>query len=109
MSQRQRRLATTDEGRESQLVSKTLDLVERQLDDGTASSQVMTHFLKIGSTRERLEQDRLRREVELLEAKVEQLASGKRVEELYSEALSAMREYNGQVSDDYSQYEEDYD
>lgn len=93
------RPATTVEGREAQLVSLAVDLAEKQLREGTASSQVMTHYLKLGSTRENLEQERLRSENELLKAKVEQAASAKRVEELYSAALDAMRAYNGQASD----------
>jgi hypothetical protein len=102
-----RRLATTEEGRENQLVSLAIDLAEKQLAEGTASSQVITHYLKLGSTRETLEQERLRRENELLNSKVEMMASAKRVEELYSEALNAMRNYAGQNMD--NQYgEEDY-
>jgi len=91
-----RRTPTTDQAREHQLVSAAMDLAEKQLREGTASSQVITHFLKLGSTRERLEQDRLRRENELLQAKVESMASAKRVEELYAAALDAMRSYAGQ-------------
>jgi hypothetical protein len=68
---------------------------------------VITHYLKLGSTRERLEQERLARENELLRAKVEQLASAKRVEDLYKSALSAMRSYAGQepmdAPDDYDE------
>lgn len=89
------RPAVTEEGRENQLVSLAIDLAERQLLEGTASSQVITHYLKLGSTRERLEQERLHRENLLLEGKVEMLASAKRVEELYAEALNAMRAYSG--------------
>jgi len=96
MPRKGRRPPTTDEGRESQLISLANDLAEKQMREGTASSQVITHFLKNGSTREKLEQDRLRREVELLQAKVESMASAKRVEELYAEALNAMRSYAGQ-------------
>lgn len=88
--------ARTPEGREGQLISLATDLTERQLRDGTASAQVITHYLKLGSTREKLEQERLMRENELLRAKVEQLASAKRVEELYENALNAMRTYAGQ-------------
>lgn len=99
-----RRPSTSEEGRESQLVSLAIDLAERQLAEGTASSQVMTHYLKLGSTRERLEQERLRNENDLLRSKVDQLASAKHVEELYAEALNAMRSYSGQeveyVNDD---------
>jgi hypothetical protein len=106
MARRDRRPAHTDEVRESQLVSAAINLAERQLLEGTASSQVITHFLKLGSTRERLEQDRLRRENELLTAKVESMASAKRVEELYAAALDAMRSYAGQpVSVEYDEDE----
>lgn len=69
--------------------------------EGTASSQVMTHFLKLGSTREKLEQARIENENLLLSAKVDQLASAKRIEELYEEALGAMRAYSGQDTDVY--------
>ena len=93
---RKRPPATTPEGRENQLVSLAVDLAERQLEDGSASSQVITHYLKLGSTREQLEQERLTRENELLKARVEQLASAKRIEELYETALNAMRTYAGQ-------------
>ena len=100
-----RRPATTEEGRENQLVSLAVDLVEKQLIDGTASSQVITHYLKLGSTRERLEQERLTRENQLLVSKVEAMESGKKVEELYAEALSAMRSYAGQ--EEIQTYDED--
>lgn len=98
--------ATTAEARERQLISQANDLAERQIRQGTASAAVITHFLKLGSTRERLERERLERENELLRAKVEQLASAKNVEQLYSEALHAMRAYSGQIEegDDYDDY-----
>lgn len=95
-----RQPSVTEEGRENQLVSLAIDLAEKQLEAGTASSQVITHYLKLGSTRERLEQDRLRRENTLLDAKVEAMASAGRVEELYSEALNAMRLYAGKIVDE---------
>lgn len=96
MSRRQRRQpATTEESRENQLVSLAIDLAEKQLEAGTASSQVITHYLKLGSTRERLEQERLHRENLLLDSKMELMASAKRVEELYGKALDAMRMYAG--------------
>lgn len=93
---RKRRPAKTVKGREDQLISLAVDLAEKQLIEGTASSQVMTHYLKLGSSREQLEQDRLQSENQLLKAKVDQLASAKRVEELYSDALNAMKRYSGQ-------------
>ena len=87
--------ATTPEGRENQMVSLAVDLAEMQLAEGTASAQVITHYLKLGSTREKLEQERIAQENKLLKAKVESLASVKRIEELYGEALNAMRSYAG--------------
>jgi len=99
--------ATTDEGRESQLVSLAIDLAEKQLSEGTASSQVITHYLKLGSTREKLEQERLHRENVLLDSKVEMLASAKKVEELYAQALNAMRSYVGRELDTGEEYDED--
>jgi hypothetical protein len=92
-----RRPATTPEGREHQLVSQAVDLAEQQIRSGTASSQVITHFLKLGSTRERLEQERLEHENELTRVKIDALESQKRVEELYMEALTAMRSYAGEL------------
>ena len=92
-----RKPATTPEGRENQLVSQAVDLAETQIRNGTASSQVITHFLKLGSTRERLEQQRLEHENELTRVKIEALEGQKRVEELYQEALSAMRSYSGDL------------
>ena len=96
-----RRPGTTPESRENQLVALAVDRAEQQIRDGTASAQVITHFLKLGSTREILEQERLRHENELLEAKREQIASAARVEELYKTALNAMRTYAGQAPSEY--------
>jgi len=87
--------ATTPEGREHQLVSLAVDLAEKQLAEGTASSQTISHYLKLGSTREKLEQERLAQENELLRAKIEAISSMRRVEELYETALNAMRSYAG--------------
>ena len=92
-----RRPATTPENRENELISQAHDLAEKQIQSGTASSQVITHFLKLGSTRERLEQQRLEHENELTRVKIEALESQKRVEELYMEALTAMRSYAGDL------------
>lgn len=96
--QTRRKPATTPENREDQMVSLAHDLAEQQIREGTASSQVVTHFLKLGSTRERLEQQRLEHENELTRVKIEQVESQKRVEELYMEALQAMRNYAGDLS-----------
>lgn len=94
---KRRRPATTPEARENQLISLAVDLAEKQMREGTASSQVISYYLKLGSSREKLEQERLRKENELLAAKAEAMASAKRVEELYGAALNAMRSYAGQA------------
>lgn len=91
-----RRPAMTPDARENQMINLAVDLAEKQLEEGTASSQVITHFLKLGSSKERLEREKLEEENKLLRAKTENLQSQKRVEELYEEALAAMRRYSGQ-------------
>lgn len=100
---RRGRPAMTPEERENQLIAKAIDLAEQQIENGTATSQVMTHFLKLGSSREKLEQDRLAQENVLLQAKAEQLESQKRVEELYADALEAMSMYKGAVHSEYDE------
>lgn len=87
--------ATTPEARENQLISMAVDLAEKQLLEGTASSQVITHFLKLGSSRDRIERENLKEKNKLLKAQTESIKSEKKIEELYSEALNAMRAYSG--------------
>lgn len=94
------RPALTPESRENQLISLAVDLAERQLQEGTASSQVITHYLKLGSTKERIEKEILEKQKELISAKTEALKSAKRVEELYADAIKAMRSYSGQNDSD---------
>jgi hypothetical protein len=107
IAKRRIRPATTPEDRENQLISHAMDLAEKQLVGGTASSQVITHFLKMGSQRELLEQTRLERENLLLSAKIDAMASARRIEELYETALQAMRQYSGQETIEEFDYDED--
>lgn len=88
------RKALTPEAQENLMVSLAVDLAEKQLREGTASSQVITHFLKLGSSRADLEKEKLKHENELLKAKKEALESTKRIEELYMGALEAMKSYS---------------
>ena len=90
------RPALTPEARENQLVSLAVNLAEQQLRDGTASSQVITHYLKLGSTTAKLENEQLKRENAVLRAQTENLESVKHVEELYANAINALRNYGGQ-------------
>lgn len=92
--------ATTPEARENQMISLAFDLAERQLADGSASSQVITHYLKLATTREKLEKEKLELEKTLLQARTDNIASAKKVEELYTNALSAMRSYQGKEDED---------
>lgn len=87
--------ATSPEARELQMVNLAFDEAERQIMEGKASSQVLTHFLKLGSEREKLEREKLRLEAQHLQIKSEQLAQGARMEELYEKAISAFHEYSG--------------
>jgi hypothetical protein len=87
--------ATTLEGREDQLISAAMDLVERRIHEGTASAQETVHFLRLGSVRNQLEQDKLRHENEVLQTRVKEMESRKSSEELYAKALAAMRGYQG--------------
>jgi hypothetical protein len=82
------------------MIALAVDLAENQLSAGTASSQVITHYLKLGSVREGLEREKLRRENHLLAARSDAIESAQRVEELYKSALNAMRTYSGQETDD---------
>lgn len=104
---RRRRPATTPESRENQVISAAIDLAERQIQDGTASAQIITHYLKLGSTRELLEKERLRKENLLLEAKIANMQTAKNIERLYEEAIKAMRGYAGQDVEE-PEYDDDY-
>lgn len=97
---RKRPPATTPEARENQMIALAMDVVEKRLRNGTASSQETTHFLKLGSIKEKRELALLEQELQLKRAKTEAIQSAKRVEELYSKALDAMRSYSGLSGDD---------
>lgn len=95
------RPALTPEGRESQMAALAMDLVEQRLRDGTASSQETTHFLKLVSSKAKLEQERLRLENELVAAKTKALGDAEEIKVLYENALKAMRRYQGADDEDF--------
>jgi len=97
---RRTRPALTPEADENQMISLAMDLVKKRLIAGTASSQETTHFLKMGSPTQKLERQILVNQNKLLEAKTQALQSAQHVEELYTNALNAMRNYSGQGTDD---------
>ena len=101
------RPALTPEARENQLISLAVDLVEQRLLDGTASSQETTHFLKLGSTKNKLEIEKLKAENEYIRAKSELAKSQKNSEEMFKKAIEAMKSYSGHGDDmdgDYDEY-----
>lgn len=99
----------TPESEENRLIAKAMKLAERQIDEGTASSQVISHFLKLGTTKAELEREKLERENELLRAKTESLQSMQRMEELYASAIKAMQKYGGHGEyEDYENYDDEY-
>lgn len=101
------RPALTPEARENQLISLAVDLAEKQLLEGTASSQVITHYLKLGTTKEKIEREILAEQKKLITAKTENLQSAKRIEELYTNALNAMKSYSGQTVDNEDDFYDD--
>ena len=107
------RPATTPEARENQMISLAVDVAEQQMLKGTASSQVITHFLKLGSRKEQLEREKLENENELLRTRIKALESSEKSEEMYAKVLKAIKEYSGRedIDDgdyDYDEYD-DYD
>lgn len=96
--------AMTPEARENQLISLAVDLAEKQLMEGTASSQVITHYLKLGTLKEKYELEKLKADTQLQQAKIQALESSARIEELYEQALNQMRRYSGN-----GDYDEDED
>ena len=99
------RPAISPEARENQLISLAVDLAEQQLRDGTASSQVITHFLKLGTSRAELEKEKLKQENKLMEARTKAIESADEMKVLYDNAIKAMRNYAGYGDpDEYEDY-----
>lgn len=92
--------ARSPEERENQLISAAFDLAEKKIRDGSASSTLITYVLKLGNEKERLERDILKAQTKLMDAKTENLASTKRLEDLYRDAISAMKHYSGSDSNE---------
>lgn len=98
-NQKRTRPALTPEAREAQMIALATDCAEKQMREGKASSQVIVHYLKLGTQRNKLELEKLKRETELLSAKTTSIQSAEKVEKLYQEAMAAMRSYSGQDSE----------
>lgn len=98
----------TVKGREDQLIAAAYDLAEKRILEGTASSQELTYFLKMGSSRTALENDKLREENKLLRAKTEALQAQISNEALLDKALKAFRSYRGEDEDEDDEYADVY-
>ena len=94
------RAALTPEAREKQLIALAIDVAEEQMRNGTASSQVISHFLKLGSTRAQIEKELLEKQRDLAAAKAEAIESSAKMEDLYLKAAKAMKSYQGQEDEE---------
>lgn len=101
MPRKRRPPATTLEKRENQLIALAVDVAQEQLENRTASSQVISHYLKLGTTREKIEKEILIQQRELIKAKTKAIQSGEIMQELYLNAMAAMKTYSGNKGDDY--------
>ena len=101
------RPAITPEGREQQLIALAMDLAEQRLLDGTASAQEVTHFLKLGSTKNKLEVEKLKKETELLETGKQSIEVSARMDKMYEDAMRAMQTYKGEITEDHNSDPED--
>lgn len=98
----------SDEAQEKEMIALATAAAKKQMLDGTASAQVITHYLKLGTVREKLELEKLRKENELLAAKKTAIESAERIEALYAEAIKAMSIYNGQYQEDEVDIQDEY-
>lgn len=96
VQKRTRRRALSPEAREQQLISLAIDLAEQQLVDGTASAQVITHYLKLGSSKEKKDLEKAEAEIDLMKARIKSLEREERIEELFKSALDSFKVYSGQ-------------
>lgn len=90
----------TQEADENQLISLAVDAARKQLAEGTAPTSIILHYLKLGTTRERMEREMMETQKELMEAKRQALESQARIEELYVQAMHAMQRYSGNDEDE---------
>ena len=88
----------TPEAREEQLIGLAVDIAEQRLRNGTATAQEIVHFLKLGSTRSKREDELMDEQIKMVKAKTQAIESSQRVEELYNQALDAMRRYSGNLN-----------
>ena len=96
--------ARTKEAREQQLENLAMNLAEEKLRNGTASSQIICHFLNLATEKAELDREKVRAEVKLQNAKVDAIESQKQTEEMYAKAIAAMQRYQGHMDESYDDY-----
>ena len=96
--------ARTKEAREQQLENLAMNLAEEKLRNGTASSQIICHFLNLATEKAELDREKVRADVKLQNAKVDAIESQKQTEEMYAKAIAAMQRYQGHMDDSYDDY-----
>lgn len=89
VSKKQKPFKSIEEA-ENTNIALAMNLARKQLEEGTASAQVIAHFLKIGSTKERDEKELRQQQIELMSAKTGAIKSAQSSEELYAKAIDAM-------------------
>lgn len=109
-TKRKKKLATarSPEARENQLINLAYEEAEERIRNGTATSQLLTFFLKLGTMREQMEMERLRSDLRVAEAKIRQMDSQNNLEEMFTKAINAMKRYGGEdEGDEYDDYDEE--
>ena len=89
----------TPEGQENRNISLAMDLAEQQMRDGTASSAVIVHFLKLGTEKSKLEREKLIHENELLRVRANAIEASSYSDELTNKVLEALKKYGGDFDD----------
>lgn len=95
-----RKPSLSPEAQENRMIALAVNLAEQQLRDGTASSQVISHYLKLGSTKAKLEKEILEKQKDLLTAKADSIRSNDELRGMYAEAIRAMSKYQGSNTGD---------
>jgi len=103
----QSRPAMSAEEVENRLISKAYKAVEQRIESGTATAAELTHFLRLGSAKEQLELEKLKKENELLKAKTESIRSQEEVKEMYEKAIKAFGRYSGHPDMDEGDFDDD--
>lgn len=81
--------------RERENMFLATELAAKQLRDGTAKAQVVTHYLRMSSPREDIERRMMEAKIALLEGQLAACQNDMATQALIIEALESLREYRG--------------